>query len=434
MFARIALALRNMIPGNVNAGYYVAGEGNGGPQVQIPYTPGVGDASALAGLRVVDLSRILAGPFCTQMLADHGADVIKIEPPSGDDSRTFGPPFVREKLSTYYAGLNRGKRNIVLDLDMPTARDVLLRLLGGADVVVENFRLGAMARWGLDYDTVIAPRFPQLVYCRITGFGVGGPLGGLPGYDAIAQAYSGLMSINGEPDREPLRVGVPVADLVTGIYAFSGILLALQARLRDGRGQLVDCSLLNSALTLLHPHAASWLLAGMVPQRTGTAHPNIAPYETFGTATGSIFIAAANDRQFAALVDVLGQPNMASDPRFLRNSDRVMNMAELRGLLGGLLAGEDAQRLAENLRKRGIPATPIQTIADALNSEQVADQEMVVSIGEYRGIGVPIKMGRTPAIARRPPGDPNADGREILLELGYSEPLGQQAGRGELTP
>jgi crotonobetainyl-CoA:carnitine CoA-transferase CaiB-like acyl-CoA transferase len=229
------------------------------------------------------------------------------------------------------------------------------------------------------------------------------------------------MSVNGEPDRDPLRVGVPVADLVTGIYAFSGILLALQARLRDGRGQLVDCSLLNSALTLLHPHTSTWLETGVVPRRTGTAHPNIAPYETFRTATGSIFIAAANDRQFAALVDVLGQPGMASDPRFLRNSDRVLNMAALRGLLGELIAREDTASLAENLRQRRIPSSPIQTIADALNSEQVVRQDMVVSIGQYRGIGVPIKMGRTPAVARRPPGDPNADGREILAELGYSE-------------
>jgi crotonobetainyl-CoA:carnitine CoA-transferase CaiB-like acyl-CoA transferase len=402
------------------------------------------DASALAGLRVVDLSRILAGPYCTQLLADYGAEVVKVESPNGDDSRSFGPPFVRENLSAYYAGVNRGKRNIVLDLEKPGARGVLLRLLANADVVVENFRVGVMSRWGLDYDSVLAVRFPRLIYCRITGFGVGGPLDGVPGYDAVAQAYSGLMSVNGEPDRDPLRVGVPVADLVTGIYAFSGILLALQARGRDGRGQLVDCSLLNSALTLLHPHSASWFETGAVPRRTSVAHPNIAPYETFRTATGSIFIAAANDRQFAALVDILGKPDMASDPRFLQNSDRVVNIAELRRLLSQLLAREDITRLAANLRERGIPAAPIQTIADALNSEQVAHQNMVVSMDQYRGIGVPIKLGRSPAAIRRPPGDSNSDGQQILLELGYSEeeiseldgvaetPPGQQA-PGEIT-
>lgn len=379
------------------------------------------DTSVLAGLRVVDLSRILAGPYCTQLLADYGAEVVKVESPSGDDSRSFGPPFIRAKLSTYYAGVNRGKRNIVLDLEKPAARGVLLRLLSNADVVIENFKSDAMSRWGLDYDSVIATKFPRLIYCRITGFGVGGPLTGLPGYDAIAQAYSGLMSVNGEPDRDPLRIGVPIADLVTGIYAFSGILLALQARNRDGRGQLVDCSLLNSALTLLHPHAASWLETGIVPRRAGRGHPNIAPYDTFKTANGSIFIAAANDRQFAALVAILGKPDMARDLRFLHNSNRVVNIAELRTLLDRLIASEDTAILAAKLREREVPAAVIQTIADALNSEQVACQDMVVSMDGYRGIGVPIKLGRSPGTIRRPPGDPNADGKQILLELGYSE-------------
>jgi crotonobetainyl-CoA:carnitine CoA-transferase CaiB-like acyl-CoA transferase len=287
---------------------------------------------ALAGIRVLDLSRVLAGPYCGQMLADHGADVVKVESPAGDDTRSWGPPFLDDGTSAYYANLNRDKRNLVLDLSRPAGREILARLLADADVLLENFKAGTLEKWGFDR-AHMEEHHPRLVHCRITGFGVDGPLGGLPGYDAILQAYSGLMSVNGEAGGPALRVGVPVVDMVTGILAFSGVLLALRERDRSGLGQLVDLTLLDTAISLLHPHSASWLADGTIGGRTGSAHPTIAPYETFTAADGPFFVSAGNDRQFAGLVDALGEPALAADARFVTNPDRVRNVAELRAVL-----------------------------------------------------------------------------------------------------
>ena len=245
---------------------------------------------ALSGVRVVDLSRILAGPHCSQTLADHGADVIKIEPPGGDETRGWGPPF-EDGESAYFRGLNRGKRGLALDLARAPGRDILLRLLGGADVLVENFKAGTLERWGLGYEEVLQPRHPRLIHCRISGFGGDGPLGGLPGYDAVAQAMSGLMAINGPADGPPVRIGAPVADLAAAMIAVQGIAMALYERERSGRGQGIEVSLLDAALGLLHPHAANYLMSGRRPGRTGSAHPNIAPYDLFATATAPVFLA-----------------------------------------------------------------------------------------------------------------------------------------------
>lgn len=378
---------------------------------------------ALHGVRVLDLSRVLAGPLCTQMLADHGAEVIKVEGPAGDETRRWGPPFVdaEETTAAYYQGVNRGKANVALDLAASRAREVLHRLIARADVVVENFKAGTMARWGLGYEERLADEFPRLVYCRITGYGVDGPLGGQPGYDAVLQAYGGLMSVNGEADGEPLRVGVPIVDLTAAHQAFAGVLLALLERASSGRGQLVDITLLDAVVSIMHPHAAAYLASGVPPARTGAVHPTVMPYQVFRTAgEGRLFVAAATDAHFATLVDVLGVPALAHDPRFVRNRDRVVHRRELLDVLEPGFAGRDAGELAAALRERGVPAGPVNDVGAALAAPSVLHRDMVVSDGAYRGTGVPIKLGRSGAAPVRAPAAHGADTARVLAELGLS--------------
>lgn len=375
---------------------------------------------SLRGVRVLDLSRILAGPLCAQMLADHGAEVIKVEPPAGDDTRAWGPPFVTDTMSAYHSGINRNKANICLGLGSPEGQRLLGELLADADVLVENFKAGTLAKWGYS-DEVIRSRFPELVHCRITGFGTDGPMGATPGYDAILQAYGGLMSVNGEPTGPPLRVGVPIVDVVTGIYAFSGILLALHYRHVTGRGQLVDCTLLDTAVSLLHPHSSAWLASGRTPQRTGSAHPSIAPYDTFDAADGLIFISGGNDRLFRNLGEVLGIPEIADDPRFATNADRVHNVGPLRELLAARISTRERHDLAGALLARGVPATPVHDVGEALTDPQVLHRDMVVEQDGYRGIGIPIKLDRTPGNVRTAPREQGADTRRILTALGYTD-------------
>ncbi|WP_020673189.1 CaiB/BaiF CoA transferase family protein [Amycolatopsis nigrescens] len=382
-------------------------------------------ARALDGLRVLDLSRVLAGPYCTQMLADHGAEVTKVESPGGDETRGWGPPFLGPGVSAYYTNVNRGKKNIVLDLSSARGREVLGALLADADVLVENFKAGTLARWGFADDALRA-RLPRLVHCRITGFGTDGPLGGLPGYDAVLQAYGGLMSVNGEAAGPPLRVGVPVVDMVTGILAFSGILLALRERESSGLGQLVDLTLLDTVISLLHPHSGAWLADGTPGGRTGSAHPSIAPYENFATADGLFFIGAGNDRQFAALAEVLGIAELAGDARFATNPDRVRNAAALREVLRARIASWPRGELAERLLERGVPASPVHDVAEAMTAPQVRHREMVVERDSYRGVGVPIKLGRTPGLVTGPPQPAGQDTRAVLAAAGY-DPAGIDA-------
>jgi crotonobetainyl-CoA:carnitine CoA-transferase CaiB-like acyl-CoA transferase len=392
--------------------------------VTAPFDPAAmltAGGSALAGLRVLDLSRVLAGPYCAQMLGDHGAEVIKVESPAGDDTRIWGPPYHSDGKSAYYTGINRNKQNLCLDLSTPPGQRVLWRLLERADVVIENFKAGTMARWGFDYRSVLTERFPRLIYCQITGYGSTGPLGGLPGYDAVLQAYGGLMSVNGQPDGDPLRVGVPLVDMVTGMLSFAGVLLALEERHRSGRGQLVDCTLLDSALSLLHPHSSAWLADGQLPRRTGSAHPTIAPYDTFHTKEGLFFVSAANDRQFASLVGVLGQPQLASDIRFASNSDRVVNVAELRCLLAELISEWEPEALGRELLAVGVAASPVNDVAQALTSAQALHRHMVVSSETYRGVGIPIKLDRSPGSVRSEPAHKGADTRAVLEQAGYGE-------------
>ena len=356
---------------------------------------------ALAGLRIIDLSRVLGGPYATQILADHGAEVIKVEPPSGDETRTWGPPFDGDTAS-YFLGVNRNKLGIALDLTQPADRERLLGLLEHADALVENFKIGTMERWGLGFDALHA-RFPRLVYCRVSGFGADGPLGGLPGYDAAVQALAGLMSVNGEAGGAPLRVGVPIVDLVTGLNAALGVLMALRERDASGRGQFVESTLFDCALSILHPHTPNFFHSGKAPVRTGNAHPNITPYDSFPTASVDISLAVGNNGQFAALCDVLGTRDWLDDPRFADNRARSQHRAALRALLETALAAHDGATLAERLMRRGVPCAPVLGLDAALDHPHVVHRRMKVELGRHRGIASPIKLGRTPATYRRAP-------------------------------
>ena len=358
-------------------------------------------AGALAGCKVVDLSRVLGGPYCTQILADHGADVTKIEPPSGDETRGWGPPFLGDTAS-YFIGVNRNKRGMAVDLSQPAGQELVRTLLADADVLVENFKPGTLEKWGLDYETLSAA-FPRLVHCRISGFGADGPLGGLPGYDACAQAMCGLMSVNGDADGEATRVGLPVVDMVTGLNAAVGILLALNEREKSGLGQFVDMTLFDCAISLLHPHAANFFYSGKTPQRSGNAHPNIAPYETFETQTGPIFLAVGNNTQFAGLLRVLSAEHLCEDPRFATNAERLKHRDALRAALGARLASEDASVLADKLLRHGVPAAPVLTVPDILSHPHTAHRNMVMHEGDYHAVASPIKLSRTPASLRRLP-------------------------------
>jgi crotonobetainyl-CoA:carnitine CoA-transferase CaiB-like acyl-CoA transferase len=360
------------------------------------------NTGSLQGIKVIDLSRVLGGPYCTQILADHGADVLKIEPPQGDETRGWGPPFNAQGTASYFLGLNRNKRGTTLDLSDPEQREQLLGMLETADVLVENFKTGSMEKWGLGFDTLHA-KFPRLIHCRVSGFGADGPLGGLPGYDAAIQAMTGLMSINGEKGGEPLRMGIPVVDVATGMSAALGILLALQERHTSGKGQFVESSLYDNGLALLHPHSANHLLDGRVPGRSGNAHPNIVPYDTFATGTDPIFLAVGNDGQFAKLVQTLGAPELAQDARFASNAQRNANRVALKAALEVRLKLFACQPLADQLIRAGVPCAPIQNIAQAVTDAHTQHREMIVKIGEYSGVASPIKLSRTPASYRLAP-------------------------------
>ena len=356
---------------------------------------------ALAGLKVIDLSRVLGGPYCTQILGDHGADVIKVEPPQGDETRGWGPPFAATS-SAYFQAINRNKRGISLNLKQPAARDALLGLLEGADVLVENFKPGTMEGWGFTVDG-LAERFPRLVHCRVSGFGADGPLGGLPGYDAAIQAMVGLMSVNGRADGAPTRIGVPVVDMVTGLNAAIGVLLALRAREQSGRGQFVDVALFDCGISILHPHAANFFASGKVPGRTGNAHPNIAPYDTFTTGKGDIFLAIGNDGQFRRLCDHLGAVEVSDDPRYAGNRDRSVNREALKRDLEALLTGHEAAPLADALIHGGVPCAPVLTVAEALDHPHTRHRGLALRQGDYVGVAAPVKLSRTPAGLRRLP-------------------------------
>ncbi|MES2227289.1 MAG: CoA transferase [Pseudomonadota bacterium] len=377
--------------------------------------------SALTGLRVLDLSRVLAGPLCAQMLADHGADVVKVEPPDGDEARRFGPPLDERGEVAYFGALNRGKRSIAVDLSRPAGRAVLERLLADADVLVENFLPGTMEKWGLGYDATLAARHPRLIYCSVSGFGADGPLGGLPGYDAVLQAICGLMSINGTPDSGALRLGVPVVDYLTGYNALSGVLLALAARERSGRGQRVEATLFDTGLALLIPHASNWFYSGRIPERMGSAHPNIAPYDRYAAADGEVFLGVVNNGQFQRFCECVARPDLLADPRFADSSARLANRDALRAEIERTLLGFKAAALCEDLMRRGVPAGPVNNVAQALSQPHATHRAMVVDDHGHRSLGLPVKLSASPGRPGALPPRLSEHAAAILAELGCDD-------------
>ncbi len=361
----------------------------------------------LDGVKVVDLSRILAGPYCTQALADAGADVIKVEEPlKGDDTRGWGPPFVRGE-SAYFLSVNRGKRSLALNLKDPRGREILWRLLEGADVLVENFRPGTLDRLGFSWEEAHR-RHPRLVYASISGYGADGPWGGRPGYDAVIQGEAGLMSVTGTAEGPPLKVGASLADVLAGMTAFQGIVLALLRRERSGEGSRVDVSLLESLLSALAYHNATWLLAGNVPTRMGNRHPSLAPYEAFEAADGYLIVGVGSETLWRAFCHAVGAPEYAEDARFRTNALRVEHYGALRALLTPLFRGRSVEAWMTVLGAAGVPCGRVRSVAEALEGPQVAARGLILDVthetlGAGRYVGSPIGLSGAERGSRRPP-------------------------------
>jgi formyl-CoA transferase len=355
------------------------------------------------------------------VLSDHGAEVIKLEPPQGDEVRDWGPPFDSAGDASYFVGVNRNKRSVGLDLSKPAGKEVLLRLLEGADVLVENFKPGSMEKWGLGYEQVLSKRFPRLIHCRVSGFGGEGPLGGFPGYDAVLQAMVGLMSINGTETSGPTRLGTPIVDIATGLFSTIAILMALHEREKSGQGQYCDMTLHDCGMALLHPHAANYFLSDKRPKATGNPHPNLVPYSKFKTKTCEIFIAAGNDPAFRKFCEFLGIPDVAKDERFATNGARVINRDALTEILEKRFSSEDGHDLTRRMLAVGLPAGPVLHVDEAMAADHTAFRDMVADIGDFRALNTPIKLSRTPGGARTRPPRFNQHGREVLLARGFSE-------------
>jgi crotonobetainyl-CoA:carnitine CoA-transferase CaiB-like acyl-CoA transferase len=383
----------------------------------------------LSGLRVIDLSTVLAGPYATMLLGDLGADVIKVEPPDGDATRGWGPPWVGDsaagtRTAAYFLAVNRNKRAIRLDIKSDDGADVLRRLLSEADVFVENLRPGALGRLGFGDDALRALN-PRLVHLAISGYGPTGPAADRPGYDFVIQAVGGLMSITGEADEDggrPTKVGVAISDVVTGLHATIGILAALLAR--DGTGQRVDVSLLGSTLAVLVNQAQNAFVTGHAPGRRGNAHPNIVPYETFATADGVLAVAVGSERQWPRFCEAVGLPELATDPRFATNGDRVDHRAELRPLIADRIARRPTAEWATALEAAEVPFGPIADVREAFDSPEAAELGMSVEVehpafGVLRQVGIPIRFESTPGAVRTPPPLLGEHTAEVLAEAGY---------------
>lgn len=378
----------------------------------------------LAGIRVIDLTRVLAGPLCTMTLGDMGADVIKVEQPGhGDDTRSWGPPFVGP-FSAYFLAVNRNKRSLTLDLKSEEGRELLHRLIVGADVVIDNFKLGTMEGWGFD-DEWFEANAPGVVRCSITGYGATGPKAHKPGYDFILQAETGLMATTGEADGKPMKLGVAIVDVCAGLTAAIAVLGALQARARTGRGQHCEVSLHDVGLQMLINVASNHLVSGEEAGRYGNSHPNIVPYRTYSAADGEVAIGVGNDRQFAALAAALGHSEWAGDPRFIRNQDRVRNRDAIDGEIATVIATGTRAHWIELLESAGIPVGPINSVSEALATPQAIARQMVVEMPLGSGdstkvIGLPFQFSKTRSSIRRPPPELGADTIEVLTELGMS--------------
>jgi succinate--hydroxymethylglutarate CoA-transferase len=377
---------------------------------------------ALAGVRVLDLTRILAGPLCTMMLGDMGAEVIKIEPAGGDDTRQWGPPFVGEEAA-YFLSINRNKRSLTLNMAVPAGQKILAGLIAKADVLVDNFRLGTLAKWGFP-DAWFEAHAPRLVRCAITGYGSSGPKAALPGYDFILQAESGLMSICGQPDGSPTKYGVAIVDVCTGMLACNAILAALNARHRTGKGQKVEVSLYESSLFMLVNIAQNYLSLRKDGSRFGNGHPSLVPYTTYQASDAMIAIGIGNERQFARAAEVLGHPEWAQDARFSSNRARVENRVAIDGLINAALAHDNAEPWLDKLKAVGVPCGRINTVAQALEEPHTAARRMIETaqhpvIGELKMLGIPFKFSDTPGSVRRAPPKLGQHADEVLTqELG----------------
>jgi crotonobetainyl-CoA:carnitine CoA-transferase CaiB-like acyl-CoA transferase len=378
----------------------------------------------LAGLTIVDLTRVLSGPYCTMLLADMGARVIKIEQPGrGDDTRAWGPPFVGAE-SAYFLSINRNKESVTLDFKTDAGRTILDKLITSADVLVENFRPGAMARLGLDYAS-LAQQHDRLVVCSISGFGQDGPRRDQAGYDAVIQAEGGLMSVTGEADGRPYRVGVAVTDLVAGLLAAQGIALALFARERTGRGQQVDISMLDGVISLLSYHASICLTTGSESGRVGNRHATIAPYDTFAAADGELFLAVGNDDQFQRFCRAAPLEELLADDRFSTNPRRVANEATLRRIIEPVIRTHDRDHWLRTFTQAGVPCGAVRTVREALSDPQVAARHMIEAVehavlGSMKVLGTPIKLSSTPAQVRTAPPVLGQHTDAVLAELGLS--------------
>ena len=380
----------------------------------------------LAGTRVVDLTRILAGPLCTMMLGDMGAEVIKVEPPDkGDDTRGWGPPFVACEAA-YFLGVNRNKRSLTLNMAVPAGQKVLAGLVEKADVLIDNFRIGTLEKWGFT-DAWFEQHAPRLVRCSITGYGSTGPKAALPGYDFILQAESGLMSICGEPDGGPTKYGVAIVDVCTGMLASNSILAALNARHRTGKGQKVELSLYETSLAMLINVASNYLTAGRNAGRFGNGHPSIVPYTTYQAADAMVAIGIGNERQFGRVAEVLGHPEWAKDPRFTSNRARVENRDVIDGFINEALSHDDADVWLDKLKAVGVPSGRINSVADALDDPHTAARDMIETvehstIGALKMLGIPFKFSDTACSVRRAPPTLGQHNDEILKgELGLDE-------------
>ncbi len=385
---------------------------------------------ALSDIRVFDLTRILAGPTCTQLLGDLGADILKIEKPgAGDDTRKWGPPYVTGKdgapthESAYYLAANRNKRSVAIDIARPEGQALARRLLASCDVLVQNFKAGTLARYGLDWDSLKAD-FPGLVYCSISGFGQTGPYKDRAGYDYLAQGYGGIMSITGAPDGEPMKVGVGIADIMCGMYATSAILAALHHKARTGQGQHIDLALLDTQVAWLANEGTNYLLSGKVPRRLGNEHPNIVPYKLFETLDGPVVLAAGNDAQFQRFCRFAGVPELAEDARFATNSRRVQNRDALYALLVPVFATRTKAAWVDGLTALGVPCGPVNRIDEVFEDEQVRHREMRIDMphplardGTVALLGNPIKMSATPPAYERPPPFLGQHTDAVLAEL-----------------
>ncbi|MCP1198273.1 CaiB/BaiF CoA-transferase family protein [Notoacmeibacter sp. MSK16QG-6] len=365
-------------------------------------------APPLKGLKVVELARILAGPWVGQTLADLGAEVIKVEAPGGDDTRNWGPPFIErkradgttERVAAYFQSANRGKSSVICNFSDADDLERLMALIAEADVLIENFKVGGLRKYGLDYDSVRAVN-PRLVYLSITGFGQNGPRASQPGYDFLIQGMCGIMDLTGEPDGEPQKVGVAWIDIFTGLYGVIAVQAALAKRDRSGEGQHIDLSLLDCGVAVLANQAANHLLGGIVPRRLGNAHPNIVPYQVFPASDGHIIVACGNDRQFAALCRALGLDRLSTDPAYETNPARVENRDALTAIIEERTAARSRHDLIEALKAAGVPAGPINTVADALDDPQIEARGLKVDPEGIAGLGSPIRFSSSQTVSDR---------------------------------